>query len=81
MRSAYSQTADIITHAHFSEAGYHGFNTMGVGTEVYSKGKKKTAGERERLREMDCVCVCVCVFVRVYVVYEDTNLYNDMGMT
>ncbi len=25
-----------------------------------------------------CVCVwCVCV----YVVYEDTNLYNDMGMT
>ncbi len=23
------------------------------------------------------VCVCVCV----YVVYEDTNLYNDMGMT
>ncbi len=28
-----------------------------------------------------CVCVCVCVCVRVYVVYEDTNLYNDMGMT
>ncbi len=26
-------------------------------------------------------CVCVCVCVRVYVVYEDTNLYNDMGMT
>ncbi len=25
--------------------------------------------------------VCVCVCVRVYVVYEDTNLYNDMGMT
>ncbi len=24
-----------------------------------------------------CVCVCVCGFV----VYEDTNLYNDMGMT
>ncbi len=23
--------------------------------------------------------VCVCVYV--YVVYEDTNLYNDMGMT
>ncbi len=22
-----------------------------------------------------CVCVCVCV------VYEDTNVYNDMGMT
>ncbi len=27
------------------------------------------------------LCVCVCVCVRVYVVYEDTNLYNDMGMT
>ncbi len=29
------------------------------------------------------MCVCVCVFVcgHVYVVYEDTNLYNDMGMT
>ncbi len=30
-----------------------------------------------------CVCVCVCVLrcVWVYVVYEDTHLYNDMGMT
>ncbi len=37
-----------------------------------------------------CVCVYVCVCVcggggggggYVYVVYEDTNLYNDMGMT
>ncbi len=28
-----------------------------------------------------CVCVCVCVRGHVYVVYEDTNLYNDMGMT
>ncbi len=28
-----------------------------------------------------CVCVCVCVCGHVYVVYEDTNLYNDMGMT
>ncbi len=26
------------------------------------------------------VCVCVCC-VHVYVVYEDTNVYNDMGMT
>ncbi len=25
------------------------------------------------------VCVCVCVCGHVYVVYEDTNLYNDMG--
>ncbi len=34
-----------------------------------------------------CVCVCVCVWcvcvlcVHVYVVYEDTNLYNDIGIT
>ncbi len=31
-----------------------------------------------------CVCVCVCVVCvcgHVYVAYEDTNLYNDMGMT
>ncbi len=33
-----------------------------------------------------CVCVCVCVYVwvycvRVFVTYEDTYLYNDMGMT
>ncbi len=28
-----------------------------------------------------CVCVCVCVWGNAYVVYEDTNLYNDMGMT
>ncbi len=30
-----------------------------------------------------CVCVCVraCMRVRVYVVYEDTNLFNNMGMT
>ncbi len=27
--------------------------------------------------ERECVCVCV----HVYVVYEDTNLYNDMGIT
>ncbi len=25
--------------------------------------------------------MCVCVCGHVYVVYEDTNLYNDMGMT
>ncbi len=29
----------------------------------------------------ECECVSVCVCVRVYVVYEDTNLYNNMGMT
>ncbi len=25
--------------------------------------------------------MCVSESVRVYVVYEDTNLYNNMGMT
>ncbi len=24
-----------------------------------------------------CVCMCVCVCV----IYEDTNVYNDMGLT
>ncbi len=28
-----------------------------------------------------CECECVCVCGHVYVVYEDTNLNNDMGMT
>ncbi len=28
-----------------------------------------------------CGCGCVCVCGHVYVVYEDTNLYNVMGMT
>ncbi len=30
---------------------------------------------------LQCVCARVCVCGHVYVVYEDTNLYNDMGMT
>ncbi len=34
-----------------------------------------------RACECVCVCVCVCVCGHVYVVYEDTHLYNDMGMT
>ncbi len=25
--------------------------------------------------------ICICIYVHVYVVYEDTNLYNDIGMT
>ncbi len=39
------------------------------------------------LVQLEILCVCVracvraCVCVYVYVVYEDTNLYNDMGMT
>ncbi len=27
------------------------------------------------------MCVCVSECVLVFVVYGDTNLYNDMGMT
>ncbi len=38
-------------------------------------------GKMGVLTGMACVCVCVCVCVHVYVVYEDTNLHNDMGMT
>ncbi len=34
-------------------------------------------GQTLRLRRNPRLCVCVWV----YVVYEDTNLYNDMGMT
>ncbi len=35
-------------------------------------------GKSPQLTETN-VCVCVCG--HVYVVYEDTNLYNDMGIT
>ncbi len=28
-----------------------------------------------------CVCVCVCVCVGMFMWFEDTNLYNDMGIT
>ncbi len=37
--------------------------------------------EQTYMQMRACVCVCVCVCGHVYVVYEDTNLYNDMGMT
>ncbi len=35
----------------------------------------------ERASEREYVCERVSECVRVYVVYEDTNLYNNMGMT
>ncbi len=40
-----------------------------------------TSPETSKFHPYSCVCVCVCVCGHVYVVYEDTNLYNDMGMT
>jgi len=27
------------------------------------------------------VCVCVCVCVLVYMIWEDSNVCNDMGIT
>ncbi len=37
---------------------------------------------RVRVHVLACVCVCVCVCVCACVCgYEDTNLYNEMGMT
>lgn len=46
----------MITHAHFCKVGFYGYNTMGAGTEVYSKGKKKL---QERETEGDELCMCV----------------------
>jgi len=47
-----------------------------------------------KARKGECVCACVggricvrvglcgvCVRTHVFVTYQDTNLYNDMGMT
>ncbi len=46
---------------------------------------EETKAEEDKVWQYVCVCVCVRACVRacghVYVVYEDTNLYNDMGMT
>ncbi len=39
------------------------------------------ACEIESVSECECECECECVSVCVYVVCEDTNVYNDMGMT
>ncbi len=36
---------------------------------------------RACVRVCVCACVCVCVCAHVYVVYEDTHFYNDMGIT
>ncbi len=61
-----------------------------TGTLQFPDSCLSVTPQRERERESVCVCVCmcmcVCVCVRVHVctflvTYEDTNLYNDMGMT
>ncbi len=43
----------------------------------------KKQNKKKLSLSLDCVCVFVraCVRLCVCVVYEDTNLYNDMGMT
>ncbi len=33
---------------------------------------------RSRLAILRCVCVCVLI---LYMVYEDTNVYDDIGIT
>ncbi len=48
---------------------------------VSSGLRKPESINAEPGRVFVCVCVCVCVCGHVYVVYEDTNLYNDMGIT
>ncbi len=41
----------------------------------------KGSGERFCKFLPGAMSVCVCVCGHVYVVYKDTNVYNDMGMT
>lgn len=57
---AYIPREDVITHAHCCGVGCYGYNTMGVGTEVHSKAKKKCRREWERLKEIDRESVYVC---------------------
>ncbi len=45
------------------------------------KARRKAQFGTHVLSEPSCGFVCVCVCVHVYVVYEDTHFYNDMGMT
>ncbi len=41
----------------------------------------KREGDLTLLPQAATAGVCVCMCGHVYVVYEDTNLYNDMGIT
>ncbi len=41
--------------------------------------KKRPDFQKSEAQFYGLLCVCVCG--HIYVVYEDTNLYNDMGMT
>ncbi len=47
-----------------------------------TNGAKLKCGPNQPLYmfRYDAPIMCVCVCVHVYVVYEDTNLYNDIGM-
>ncbi len=47
--------------------------------KINNENKKAFINKKTGTKRKVCVCVCVCG--HVYVVYEDTNLYNDMGMT
>jgi len=58
-------------------------NRKELQNKIHAKKKIAQDGKsrHHHCQKYVCVCVCVCVCGHVYVVYEDTNLYNDMGMT
>ncbi len=47
----------------------------------YSTEFSKHSSYLVLLKNCECVHACVRACVCVYLVYEETNLYNDMGMT
>ncbi len=51
------------------------FNVNNSGDFLYQHTHHRVFGKSESFCGIVCVCVCV------YVAYEDTNVYNDMGMT
>ncbi len=69
----------------FNQIGFFFFSIRGQWKEVMNLHNMLMVNLRRSFIILHnfivCVCVCVCVCGHVYVVYEDTNLYNDMGMT